>query len=69
MSTNKAQGLFFIAIFFDLGLTSLLFYAASFITGVQLLEEIILVIVLPEWRANVRGLYWVLHSEKQRGKR
>jgi phosphatidylglycerophosphate synthase len=61
-----AQTLFFTAIFFGLGLTSLLFYAAAFITGVQLLEEIILVIVLPEWKANVGGLYWVLHAERRK---
>lgn len=59
------QGIFFIVTFFDFGLRLLLFNIASAITGLQLVEEIVLVILLPEWKTNVRGLYWVLQSEKK----
>lgn len=59
-----AQAVFFIMIFFDFGPVLFMFYTAAFITGVQLLEEIILVIVLPEWRSDVKGLYWVLKDRK-----
>ena len=37
-----------------------LFYLASFVTFLELIEEITLVILLPKWQINVRGLYWVL---------
>jgi phosphatidylglycerophosphate synthase len=56
------QALFFILKFFDFGPAVIAFYVASFITGTQLLEEIVLVFVIPEWRANVKGLFWVLKS-------
>lgn len=59
------QGVFFIAFFFDFGPALLLFYVAVIVTGIQLVEEIVLVILLPEWKANVRGLYWVLKSWNQ----
>lgn len=59
-----AQAIFFIMIFFDFGPVQLVFYVAALVTGIQLLEEIILVILLPEWKANVKGLYWVLRFKK-----
>lgn len=57
-----AQAIFFIMIFFQIGPIQLAFYTAAMITGLQLLEEIILVILLPDWKANVKGLYWVLKA-------
>jgi CDP-diacylglycerol--glycerol-3-phosphate 3-phosphatidyltransferase len=42
-----------------------LFYAALIVTAIDLIEEIILVLVLPDYRSNVKGLYWVL-KEKSR---
>lgn len=56
------QAFFFIAFFFDFGFSQILFMAAAVITGIQLIEELILVIMLPEWKANVKGLYWVWRS-------
>jgi CDP-diacylglycerol--glycerol-3-phosphate 3-phosphatidyltransferase len=41
-----------------------LFYAAALVTGLELVEEIILVGLLPLWEANVKGLYWVLRRKK-----
>jgi phosphatidylglycerophosphate synthase len=57
-----AQGLFFISIFFDFSFVYFLFITSVAITALQLIEEIIIVIVLPKWEANVKGLYWVLRS-------
>jgi CDP-diacylglycerol--glycerol-3-phosphate 3-phosphatidyltransferase len=36
-----------------------LFYATATVTLVELIEEIFIVIILPEWKTNVKGLYWV----------
>jgi CDP-diacylglycerol--glycerol-3-phosphate 3-phosphatidyltransferase len=36
-----------------------LFYAAALVTTLDLIEEIILVWLLPKWEINVKGLYWV----------
>jgi phosphatidylglycerophosphate synthase len=44
----------------------ILFYTAAIITLIELLEEIIITYLLPDWRTNVKGLYWVLKSKKQR---
>lgn len=58
------QAVFFISIFFEIGPTYFLFIGSVVITGLQLIEEIILVILLPKWKTNVKGLYWALRSEK-----
>jgi phosphatidylglycerophosphate synthase len=54
------QGMFFMMVFFDVGPVALGFYTAVIVTTVELIEEVILVLVLPEWKANVKGLFWVL---------
>ena len=59
------QGLFFVLVFFNFGFTHVIFYAAAFVTGIQLVEEIILVFILPEWKANVHGIPWVLKYKKR----
>lgn len=41
-----------------------LFYTAAGITLIELVEEIIITAVLPDWQTNVRGLYWVLTKKK-----
>ncbi len=46
-----------------------LFYLASFVTLLELIEEIILVILLPKWQINVRGLYWVLKNSTSQPKK
>ena len=46
-----------------------LFYLASFVTLLELIEEIILVILLPKWQINVRGLYWVLKNTADQPKK
>jgi len=53
------QGVFLILSFFTREPVLILFYIAAFITFLELIEEIVLVGLLPEWEANVKGLYWV----------
>lgn len=58
------QGVFLILFFLLNEPLLLLFYAAVIITSIELIEEIILVYLLPNWETNVRGLYWVLKRKK-----
>jgi CDP-diacylglycerol--glycerol-3-phosphate 3-phosphatidyltransferase len=57
------QGTFFIFLFFLAEPLYILFYAAAVVTGIEILEEILLVYYLPEWRVNVKGLYWVMKAK------
>ena len=57
------QGVFLLLVFFTDEPIMFLFYAAIFITMLQLIEEIILVALLPKWETNVKGLYWVLKNK------
>ncbi|MCE9540432.1 MAG: CDP-alcohol phosphatidyltransferase family protein [Bacteroidetes bacterium] len=53
------QGTFLVLLFFFAEPLYFLFYAAAIVTALDLIEEIILVIIIPKWEANVKGLYWV----------
>ena len=57
------QGVFLILVFFTEEPSLILFYAATIITTLELTEEIILVNSLPQWKANVKGVYWVLKNK------
>ncbi|MFZ1452755.1 MAG: CDP-alcohol phosphatidyltransferase family protein [Ferruginibacter sp.] len=59
------QGIFLLLVFFTHEPSVLLFYVAAIITMLQLIEEIILVHLLPQWQMNVKGLYWVLKNNNQ----
>jgi len=59
------QGSFLILLFFLRHPVYVLFYAAFLVTVIDLAEEIILVLLLPEWETNVKGLYWVLKRKKR----
>lgn len=59
------QGLFLLLTFFWSEPVYILFYAAVIVTFLELLEEIILIHLLPVWETNVGGLYWVLKRKKQ----
>jgi phosphatidylglycerophosphate synthase len=59
------QGIFFILFFFEAGIATPIFYAAAVLTGIELVEEIFLVFTLPEWKANVKGLFWVWKDRKR----
>jgi phosphatidylglycerophosphate synthase len=60
------QGVFLLLVFFTDEPNIFLFYAAVIITMLQLIEEIILVALLPKWETNVRGLYWVLRNKARK---
>jgi len=57
------QGVFLLLVFFTDEPNLYLFYAAAIITILQLIEEIIIVGLLPKWETNVKGLYWVLKNK------
>ena len=59
-----SQGVFLILSFFMPGPSRLLFYIAVILTALDLAEEIILTLLLPKWKANVKGLYWVLKERR-----
>jgi len=54
------QGVFLIFAFFTEQPSLIFFYAATIVTMLELIEEIILVGMLPQWQANVKGIYWAL---------
>lgn len=58
-------GIFIMSLFLW-GMQSWLFYLAAGISILGAIEELLIISVLPEWTANVRGLYWVLRRQKDR---
>jgi phosphatidylglycerophosphate synthase len=60
------QGLFLVLLFILPEPPIVLFYFLLITTVIDLVEEIILVIVLPNWQRNVKGLYWVLKKKQER---
>jgi phosphatidylglycerophosphate synthase len=59
------QGFFLCSLFLFQSPAYWLFYTAAAVTTLELIEEIIMVIILPEWRVNVHGLYWVWRERKR----
>ena len=59
------QGVFLLLAFFSDKPNLILFYAAAIITILELIEEIILVKLLPNWETNVKGIYWVKKKKKR----
>jgi CDP-diacylglycerol--glycerol-3-phosphate 3-phosphatidyltransferase len=57
------QGCFIILLFFLPDAPMWLFYLATVATILDLSEEILLVFMLPKWRANVKGIYWVVTNK------
>jgi phosphatidylglycerophosphate synthase len=60
------QACFLILLFFTPEIPFWLFYIAAAFTILDLIEEIILIFVLPEWKTDVKGLFWVLRSGKSK---
>ncbi len=58
------QGVFLILVFFTDEPVMVLFYAAVIITMLELIEEIILVYLMPTWQINVKGIYWVMKNKR-----
>lgn len=59
------QGVFLILLFFLPQPVVGLFYLAAAITFLDLAEEIVLVLLLPEWKSDVKGLYWLKRAGKE----
>ncbi len=59
------QGVFLILLFFLEQPPLLLFYITLLVTAIDLIEEIILVLLLPVWKTDVKGIYWVWKKKKQ----
>lgn len=59
------QVLFLVLIFFWEPV-AMFFYVVVLLTAIELLEKVVLVFLLPHWRANVKGLYWVLKEKTRR---
>ncbi len=59
------QGIFLLTTFFLEEPNLILFYAATGITILELIEETILVRMLPEWKTDVKGIFEVLKKKKQ----
>lgn len=57
------QAIFLLASFFFSPPSILLFQSVAGLTALGLLEEIVLIRLLPEYRFNVKGLYWVLKEK------
>ncbi len=58
------QGFFMCSMFLFEKPAYWLFYTTALVTTIELIEEIIMVFVLPEWKTNVQGLYWVMKENK-----
>ena len=43
-----------------------LFYLATFFSIIETIEEIILILIFPTWKANVKGLFWVLTAKNKK---
>jgi phosphatidylglycerophosphate synthase len=56
------QGVFLILVFFTEEPSLILFYAATIVTMLELIEETILIRLLPKWQANVKGIYWIFKN-------
>lgn len=58
------QGSFLLLLFFLREPVYWLFYIAAVATVADLLEEIILVWILPKWTANVKGIFWIMRDKR-----
>lgn len=54
------QGTFLCSLFFFDEPVYWLFYAALVVTALELVEEIVMVTILPKWKSDVLGIYWAL---------
>lgn len=58
------QGVFLVLLFFVPQPIDGLFYAAAAVTFLDLVEEVLLVLLLPTWKSDVKGLYWIRKEAK-----
>ncbi len=57
------QALFLISSFFFESISYPLFYIACVVTAIELAEEIILVLIIPKWQTDVKGMFWVFQRK------
>lgn len=57
------QGVFLLLLFFLPRPLIILFYITTGITALDLLEETLLVMLLPRWKANIKGIWWIRHPD------
>lgn len=62
------QGSFLILFFFLPEPPTFLFYVAVVVTALDLLEEMILVVRIPVWKTDVKGLLWMDRNKRTKGK-
>ena len=60
------QAVFILLLFFLVKPVVWLFFVTAAATVINLVEEIILVMILPEWKVNVKGLFWIIKENKTR---
>ena len=60
-----AQGCYLILFFLIPDLPRWTIYVPLVITAIDLVEEILLVLLLPNWQANVKGLFWALKKQRE----
>lgn len=58
------QGVFLILAFFLPEPLYPLFYAAVTVTALGLIEETVMILLLPQWETDVKGIYWILKRGK-----
>jgi CDP-diacylglycerol--glycerol-3-phosphate 3-phosphatidyltransferase len=59
-----AQGIFVMSLFLW-GYLDWALYAMTAITVLAYTEEIVLLVLLPQWATDVRGIYWVLSAHRK----
>jgi cardiolipin synthase len=58
------QGIFLLLLFFLPRPVYIIFYIMTSVTILDLVEEIAIVLLLSQWEANVKGLYWVIKRKQ-----
>ena len=58
-----SQGVFLIFFFILPDPVDLLFYVTAWLTLLDLAEEIALIKLVPEWRTDLKGIYWVMKKK------
>jgi phosphatidylglycerophosphate synthase len=60
------QGLFMILIFFLTKPFMPLFYVAIILTAIDLIEETIMILLLPNWETDIKGIYWIMKRKREK---
>ena len=60
------QSMFICSALFFSEISYFLIFSAVIITAIDLIEEIILIAILKNWEANVKGIYWVMKRRKNK---